>query len=153
MDANKVELLHKDEAFKIVGACMAVHNELGSAFLEPVYQEALAIEFEKRGVPFKKEHRLEIFYKENKLEKKYYADFLCYDQIVVELKACSGLNEQHMAQALNYLSALRLKLALLVNFGQTRLQWCRVVLERAAQNSISDHSRKSFAFISGKEEK
>ncbi|MFA6852664.1 MAG: GxxExxY protein, partial [Bacilli bacterium] len=78
MDANKVELLHKDEAFRIVGACMAVHNELGSAFLEPVYQEALAIEFEKRGVPFKKEQRLEIFYKENKLEKKYYADFLCY---------------------------------------------------------------------------
>jgi len=128
MDANKVELLHKDEAFKIVGACMAVHNELGSAFLEPVYQEALAIEFEKRGVPFKKEQRLEIFYKENKLEKKYYADFLCYEQIVVELKACTGLTDQHTAQALNYLSALKLNLALLVNFGTPRLQWKRVVL-------------------------
>ncbi len=107
---------------------MAVHNELGSSFLEPVYQEALALEFHKRGVPFSKEHRLEIYYKESLLEKKYYADFLCYEQIVVELKACSGLNEQHLAQALNYLSALKLNLALLVNFGTPRLQWKRVVL-------------------------
>jgi len=121
-------LTFKDECFAIVGACMAVHNELGSSFLEPVYQEALALEFHKRGVPFSKEHRLEIYYKESLLEKKYYADFLCYDQIVVELKACSGLNEQHMAQALNYLSALKLNLALLVNFGTPRLQWKRVVL-------------------------
>jgi GxxExxY protein len=121
-------LTFKDECFAIVGACMAVHNELGSSFLEPVYQEALALEFHKRGVPFSKEHRLEIYYKESLLEKKYYADFLCYDQIVVELKACSGLTDQHTAQALNYLSALKLNLALLVNFGTPRLQWKRVVL-------------------------
>lgn len=107
---------------------MAVQNELGSAFLEPVYQEALAIEFQKRDISFKREHRLEIFYKEHKLEKRYYADFLCYDQIVVELKVCSGLNDQHMAQALNYLSALNLKLAILVNFGTPRLQWKRIIL-------------------------
>ena len=125
---NKHKLTFKDECFAIVGACIAVHNELGSSFLEPVYQEALALEFHKRGVPFSKEHRLEIYYKESLLEKKYYADFLCYEQIVVELKACSGLNEQHLAQALNYLSALKLNLALLVNFGTPRLQWKRVVL-------------------------
>ncbi len=125
---NRHKLTFKDECFAIVGACMAVHNELGSSFLEPVYQEALALEFHKRGVPFRKEHRLEIYYKESLLEKKYYADFLCYEQIVVELKACSGLNEQHLAQALNYLSALKLNLALLVNFGTPRLQWKRVVL-------------------------
>lgn len=111
-----------------MGACMAIHNELGSAFLEPVYQEALALEFQKRSIPFIKEHRLEIYYKEALLEKKYYADFLCYDQIVVELKVCSGLSDQHVAQALNYLSALKLNLALLVNFGTSRLQWKRVVL-------------------------
>lgn len=125
---NRHKLTFKDECFAIVGACMAEHNELGSSFLEPVYQEALALEFHKRGVPFSKEHRLEIYYKESLLEKKYYADFLCYEQIVVELKACSGLNEQHLAQALNYLSALKLNLALLVNFGTPRLQWKRVVL-------------------------
>ena len=107
---------------------MPDHKDLGSAFLEPVYQEALAIEFEKRGVPFKKEHRLEIYYKEALLEKKYYADFLCYGQIVVELKACTGLTDHHTAQALNYLSALKLNLALLVNFGNPRLQWKRVVI-------------------------
>jgi len=122
------DMVFKDECFKIVGACMAVHNELGSAFLEPVYQEALALEFHKRSIPFSKEHRLEIYYKEALLEKKYYADFLCYDLIVVELKACSGLTDQHKAQALNYLSALKLNLALLINFGTPRLQWKRVVL-------------------------
>ena len=122
------DLIFKDESFKIVGACMAVHNELGSAFLEPVYQEALALEFDKRGILFSKEHRLEIYYKEAILEKKYYADFLCYDQIVVELKTCSALTDQHTAQALNYLSALKLNLSLLINFGTPRLQWKRVVL-------------------------
>lgn len=134
MDANRKDLLFKEEVFKIGGACMAVQNELGSGFLEPVYQEALTIEFSKRDIPFKREHRLEIFYKESKLEKRYYADFLCYDKIIVELKACYGLNDQHMAQALNYLSALRLNLAVLVNFGTPRLQWKRIVLEKALQN-------------------
>ena len=134
MNANKIDLLFKEEVFKIVGACMAVQNELGTGFLEPVYQEALALEFQNRGIPFKKEHRLEIFYKENKLEKRYYADFLCYDKIIVELKACSGLNVQHTAQALNYLSALKLNLALLVNFGKPRLQWKRIVMEKALNN-------------------
>lgn len=130
MNTNKIKhiLTFKDECFAIVGACMAVHNELGSAFLEPVYQEALSLEFQKRRIPFSKEHRLEIYYKEALLEKKYYADFLCYDQIVVELKACSALTDQHTAQALNYLSALKLNLSLLINFGTPRLQWKRVVL-------------------------
>ena len=125
---NRHKLTFKDECFAIVGACMAVHNELGSAFLEPIYQEALSLEFQKRSIPFSKEHRLEIYYKEALLEKKYYADFLCYDQIVVELKTCSALTDQHTAQALNYLSALKLNLSLLINFGTPRLQWKRVVL-------------------------
>ncbi|HNQ43028.1 MAG TPA: GxxExxY protein [Candidatus Cloacimonadota bacterium] len=130
MSTNTVrhDLIFKEECFKIVGACMAVHNELGSSFLEPVYQEALALEFNKRSIPFSKEHRLEIYYKEALLDKKYYADFLCYDQIVVELKVCSALNDAHLAQALNYLSALKLRMALRVNFGTPRLQWKRVVL-------------------------
>lgn len=130
MNTNKQpeNFVYKEECFKIVGACMAVHNELGNSFLEPVYQEALALEFQKRSIPFSKEHRLEIYYKEVLLDKKYFADFLCYDQIVVELKACSGLNAQHTAQALNYLSALKLRMALLVNFGTPRLQWKRVIL-------------------------
>ncbi len=127
-NADKHELILKQECFNVVGACMAVHNELGSAFLEPVYQEALALEFAKRNLPNSREHRLEIYYKEALLDKKYYADFLCYDQIVVELKVCSGLTDQHISQALNYLSALKLNLALLINFGTPRLQWKRVIL-------------------------
>lgn len=107
---------------------MAVHNELGSAFLEPVYQEALARELQKREIPFCIEQRLEIFYKEVKLEKKYYADFLCYDQIVFEIKATNALTDVHIAQALNYLSALKLRIAQLVNFGTSSLQWKRVIL-------------------------
>jgi len=125
---NKHKLIYKEESFRIVGACMAVHNELGSAFLEPVYQEALTLEFKRRNIPFSKEHRLEIYYKEALLEKSYYADFLCYDRIVVELKVCSTLTDHHTAQALNYLSALKLNLSLLINFGTPRLQWKRVVL-------------------------
>lgn len=107
---------------------MAVHNELGHAFLEPVYQEALALEFSKRGIPFTREHKLDIYYKDALLEKKYYADFLCYNQVIVELKACESLRPEHTAQALNYLSALKLRLALLVNFGTPRLQWKRVII-------------------------
>lgn len=107
---------------------MAVHNELGNTFLEPVYQEALTFEFQKQNIPYLREHRLEIFYKEILLEKKYYADFLCYNQIIVELKATSALTDVHIAQAMNYLSALKLRMALLVNFGSTRLQWKRVIL-------------------------
>lgn len=120
--------LYKAEIYKIVGACMAVHNQLGNAFLEPVYQEALAVEMRKLGIPFSKEHKLEIYYNDAPLNKRYYADFLCYDLIVVELKACASLIPEHTAQALNYLSALKLKLALLVNFGTPRLQWKRVIL-------------------------
>lgn len=127
-NSKQQDLVFKEECYRIVGACMAVHSELGNAFLEPVYQKALALEFRKRNIPFSKEQRLEIYYKEALLEKKYYADFLCYDQIIVELKACTGLTDQHTAQALNYLSALRLRLALLVNFGTQRLQWKRVII-------------------------
>ena len=129
MDTNdsSQDYLYRKECYSIVGACMAVQNELGSAFLEPVYQEALALEFEKRKIPYVKERRLEVFYKDTLLEKKYYADFLCYDKIILELKVCKDLAPQHTAQALNYLSAMKLNLALLVNFGSSRLQWKRII--------------------------
>lgn len=128
MNTNNSDYLYRTEVFNIVGACMTVHNQLGRAFLEPVYQEALAIEMGKRGIPFSREHKMEIYYNDAPLNKKYYADFLCYDHIVVELKACDSLRPEHTAQALNYLSALKLRLALLVNFGTLRLQWKRVII-------------------------
>jgi len=107
---------------------MTVHKELGNAFLEPVYQEALSIELKKQHIPYEQEKQLEIYYRGHLLNKKYIADFLCYHQIVVELKATISLTDDHTAQALNYLSALKLRMALLVNFGTSKLQWKRVIL-------------------------
>lgn len=77
-------LLFKGESYLIIGACMKVHNALGCGFLEAVYQEALAIEFEKQGIPFQKEAELDIFYDGIKLQKKYYADFICFDSVIID---------------------------------------------------------------------
>jgi len=106
---------------------MEVHTELGSGFLEAVYHEALEIEFIKRGIPYTKEAELLIYYKEIPLEKKYSADFTCYDKIIVEIKALSELNTIHESQVLNYLKATDFKLGLLINFGETSLKYKRLV--------------------------
>lgn len=108
---------------------MSVINELGAGFLEPVYQEALAIDFELSTIPFEKEKIIGILYKGHLLNKSYIADFLCYGQIIVELKALDELSGDHMAQVLNYLKATNHKVGLLVNFGKTSLQYKRVYFE------------------------
>lgn len=105
---------------------MNVHNELGGCFLEPVYQSALAEEFKLMKIPFEKEKKLDVYYKGIKLDKEYYADFVCYDKIIVELKAVSGLVKAHKAQVINYLAATKLKLGLLVNFAGNSLKWERI---------------------------
>jgi GxxExxY protein len=122
------DLLFKDECYRIVGACMEVHRTLGCGFLEPIYQEALAMEFQLKGIPYEREKELGVSYKGMTLVKKYVVDFLCYDNIIVELKAVSQLNREHMAQILNYLKASKLKLGLLINFGTTSLHYERVLL-------------------------
>ncbi len=127
MDSNQ-ELLYKDECYKIVGACMEVHSNLGCGFLEPVYQESLAIEFQHRDIPFEREKDLEIAYKGSPLCRTYKADFICYGQIIVELKAVTQLTGDHAAQLLNYLKASNMKLGLLINFGTHSLQHKRYVL-------------------------
>ncbi len=121
-------MLLKEECYKIIGARMSVHKELGSAFLESVYQEALALEFTEQNIPFVKEKALDVYYRGNKLEKVYYADFLCYDRIIVELKVANSIAEAHVSQALHYLAALKMNVALVVNFGEAALQWKRVIL-------------------------
>ena len=121
-------LIYKEESYKIVGACFEVHKELGQGFLEAVYQEALAIEFKNKNIPFEKEKELEITYKGKKLFKKYYADFVCFDKIIIELKALSKLTTEHEAQVLNYLKATGFKLGILVNFGSSSLEYRRLVL-------------------------
>ena len=107
---------------------MDVHNELGCGFLEPVYQEALSIVLEEKNVPFTKEKVLDIHFREQILIKKYVADFVCFDQVIVELKATDGLADHDIAQVLNYLKATGKKIGLLINFGTTKLQYKRVIL-------------------------
>ena len=96
-------LIYKEESYKIIGACMEVHKTLGCGFLEPVYQEALSIEFQKQNIPFEKEKILSIIYKDIELEKKYVADFVCYGKIILETKAVKVLTDDHRAQIINYL--------------------------------------------------
>ena len=122
------DLLFAEEIYNITGAAMDVQNELGTGFLEPVYQEALAIEMNARGIPFEREKELMIEYKGIILDKKYYADFVCYDDIIVELKAVDAIKNEHVAQVLNYLHASQKKLGYIINFGVKPLQRKRVVL-------------------------
>ncbi len=123
-----VDLLYKEESYKIIGAAMEVHKELGAGFLESVYQEAFEIELQKQDIPYEREALLNIFYKGEKLKKRYSADFVCYGKIVIELKALGELSTDHEAQVLNYLKTSELKLGLLLNFGSKSLQYKRMVL-------------------------
>ena len=110
-------IIYKEESSKIVGAIFEVHKRLGVGLLEKVYQEALAIELEHRNIPFEREKRFDVYYREQKLDSQYIADFVCYDNIIVELKAVSKLDDSHRAQVFNYLKATGYKVALLFNFG------------------------------------
>ena len=117
----------KQECYDIVGLCMLVHKELGSGFLEGVYQEALEIEFVKADIDHQRECQIEINYKGVILDKRYYADFLCYNEIILELKAVKSLDDNHMAQLMNYMKATNKKVGLLVNFGAKSLEYKRIV--------------------------
>lgn len=119
-------LLHKNESFAIIGAAMEVHRTLGCGFVEPVYQEALAIELSKRNIPFEREKELTIEYKGNKLSKTFRADFICYDNIILELNATSDFADEHYAQIYSYLKASKIDLGILINFGKTSLEYERI---------------------------
>lgn len=121
-------LIFKEEVYGVVGAAMEVHRALGAGFLEAVYQEALKIEFTERGIPFLKEAVLNVNYKGRVLDKKYVADFICFSEIIVELKAMDAIAPEHTAQVLNYLKATNKKLGLLINFGAPSLQYKRIIL-------------------------
>jgi len=121
------DYLYESETYKIIGAMMEVHKTLGCGFLEAVYQEALAIEFDLRNIPYVREKKLILFYKDVKLEKFYVPDFLCYEKIVVDLKALSSLTTTHDSIMINYLNATRLKVGLLGNFGEKSLKYKRLV--------------------------
>jgi len=121
------EYLYQSETYKIIGAMMEVHKILGCGFLEAVYQEALAIEFDLQKIPYVKEKKLLLFYKEVQMEKFYAADFLCYDKIVVEIKALSALISTHDSIMINFLNATKFKVGILGNFGEKSLKYKRLV--------------------------
>lgn len=120
-------MLYPEESYSIIGAAMSVHRELGNGFLEEVYQEALEMEFKLKGIPYEREKLITITYKGKQLKKHYKADFVCYGKIIVELKALSELCSEHKSQVLNYLKATDMKLGLLINFGESSLEYERLV--------------------------
>ena len=127
-------ILYEEETNRIIGACMAVHSELGNGFLEAVYQDALAMEFMDQGIPFVKEASVPVFYKGRRLDREYFADFICYGKVIVELKCVSRLVNANKAQVINYLHGTGLKVGLLVNFAEASLKWERLTNLRSAEH-------------------
>lgn len=119
----------------ILGAAMEVHQQLGCGFLEPVYQQALALELAARKIPFRQEVELPISYKGKQLQAAYRADFICYDAVIVELKALSRLSGVEESQVINYLKASGLELALLLNFGAKSLEYRRFVFSKPVESA------------------
>ena len=125
---SQVELVYKEEVFQIVGAAMAVHRELGCSFLEAVYQDALEIEFRYRKISFEPQKRFSIMYRDEQLKTYYVPDFYCFGKIIVEIKAlqkCGGVEE---SQIINALKTTKMKVGLLINFGEKSLFHKRYIL-------------------------
>ncbi|UJF28822.1 GxxExxY protein [Kaistella sp. 97-N-M2] len=121
------KIIFREESYQIIGICMNVHSTLGNGFLEAVYCEVLEKEFKKNNIPFEKEKKLEIFYNGERLTKTYRADFLCFDQIIIEIKSVSYLHDIFSYQLQNYLKATNKKLGILINFGEKSLKYKRII--------------------------
>jgi len=122
-----MELYRKHEYYKIVGICMEVHRILGGGLLEIVYKDALEYEFKKHNIPFQREKEYYIKYKDIVLAHKFYADFIVYDEIILEIKASKDIIDEHIAQTINYLKLADSDLGIIVNFNKKSLQHKRVV--------------------------
>jgi GxxExxY protein len=130
-----MNLIYKEEAYRIIGACLNVYKDKGHGFVEPVYQECLEIELEHQGIPYHPQMEIHLDYRGRRLRHRYIPDVTCYEKIIVELKAVKLLTDEHRAQVLNYLKATGLQLGLLVNFGHfPGLEWERIVLSNSAQD-------------------
>lgn len=122
------EILYREESYKIIGCCLEVHNELGPGFLEVVYKDALEIEFQLNKIPYSKEKLFEVIYKGQPTNRKYNADFVIYDKIILEVKAYKRLSDDNLLQTLDYLKVTKLRLGILANFGECSFISKRVVL-------------------------
>ena len=121
------KIIFKEESYKIIGICMNIHSTLGNGFLEAVYCEVLEKEFVKNNIPYQREVKLDLFFNGEKLDKKYKADFICFDNIILEIKAVSFIHENFTKQTLNYLKATDKKLGLLINFDEKSLKYKRII--------------------------
>lgn len=120
-------ILHKEESYQIIGSCYEVHNQLGAGFLEIVYKDALQFEFKNLTIPYSREKEYLVHYKGVILPHKFYADFVVFDSIILEVKCVARITDEHIAQCINYLKVSGNQLALLVNFGELKLTYKRIV--------------------------
>lgn len=122
------DLFLKDEAYQIIGICMEIHKILGKGHSENIYGDALEYEFAKNNIPFEREKKFNISYKDIILPHHYYADFVVCNEIILEIKAIQSLSSSEIKQTLNYLAASKNKLGLLINFGEDSLKYRRIIL-------------------------
>jgi GxxExxY protein len=122
------QLIYKDESYKIIGCCIEVHKTLGKGFSEIIYKEALEHEFRQNSIPYEREKPCNVMYKDILLKKGFYIDFVMYDKIILEVKAIECLTKGDVKQVLNYLAVSKLKLGILVNFGEDSLISKRILL-------------------------
>ncbi|MFT7606524.1 MAG: GxxExxY protein [Saprospiraceae bacterium] len=122
------DLIHKEECYNIIGICMEIHTILGPGLSEIVYKDAMEYEFQQNNIPYQREKEYEVAYKEVILTHKFYADFVVYDDIILEVKAIKEIHDDHITQTLNYVAIAKSPLALIINFGSKSLQQKRVIL-------------------------
>ena len=121
------EIIYKEESYTIIGKCMEVHNELGHGFSEIVYKDAIGMEFNNSDILFEREKEYSVYYKGELLEHKFFADFVVFGKIILEIKCVKAISDEHIAQVINYLKVSDNRLALLVNFARGKLEYQRLV--------------------------
>lgn len=121
-------LIYKEEAYKIIGICMEIHKVLGLGLKEVNYKDAMEMEFKESYIPYEREKKFVVKYKEKVLKSPYVADSLVFNEMILEIKSASTIIDAHIAQAISYLSVSGKKLALVINFGERSLTWKRVIL-------------------------
>ncbi len=122
------DLLYKEECFQIIGVCMEVHNNLGAGFSEVVYKDAIEYELKSLGIWYERSRVYEVHYKDTILPHQFYADFVVFDKVILEVKGIKEIRDEHIAQAINFLKVSRNKLALIVNFGDLKLNFKRLIV-------------------------
>lgn len=121
------QIIYKDEAYIIIGLCMEVHNQLGHGFSEIVYKDALELEFKENEISYEREKEYLVNYKGKLLKHKFYADFVVFDKIILEIKCVKEFADEHLSQSINYLKVSENRLTLLINFSKNKLEYKRIL--------------------------